>query len=264
MRMVTKRLVPSGVLVGGLAMIASQAALASDHNEPSPEPVWPAANALHAEWDLSDLFAWYDVENDKLDFIVAWHPQQLPLDDGQQVQYSDQVLFTLHVRYERKGVQIFSQGHLEREITFRYGSNSAGEWGLLVQGLPGTPPLVLDAASDVGWAGHTVEVGTGVPTQDGVGGIQIATGIWDDPFVFDLDGFNDSLSRALGGEEGLAFDPARDTFEGLNMSAIVVSIPLRAFEEHWDDFDPGGLNATHEINVWATTHITQSEADRER
>lgn len=252
-----------GVLVLGMSVMASHAALASDHNEPSPEPVWPGANALHKEWDLSDVFAWYDVETDKLDFIVAWHPQQLPLDDGEQVTYSDQVLFTLHVRYERKGVQIFRDNHFEREITFRYGKNPKGEWGLLVQGLPGTPPLVLDTASDFGWAGHTVEVGTGAPTNDGVAGIQVATGMWDDPFVFDLDGFNASLTRALGGEKGLRFDPARDTFEGLNMTAIVVSIPMRAFEDHWDDFDPSGLAATNDINVWATTRITKSEADRE-
>jgi hypothetical protein len=244
--------------------LTSPGAVASDHNEPSPDPVWPAENALHKEWDLSDLFAWYDAESDKLNVIIAWHPQQLPLDAGEQVQYSDQVLFKLHLRYERKGIQIVRDRYLEREITFRYGQNEDGAWGMLVQGLPGTPAVVLDTASEHGWVGHTLEVGTGKPTNDALEGIQVATGMWDDPFVFDLDGFNDSLSRALHGDPGLRFDPSRDTFEGLNVTGIVVSIPLRAFEDHWRDFNPSGLLATNKINVWATTYITADEANRER
>lgn len=250
-------------LVLGLGAVTHDTAKASDHNEPSPEPVWPAASALHKEWDLSDLFAWYDAETDKFNVIVAWHPQQLPLSAGQQVGYNDQVLFTLHVRYERKGGQVFSSNFFEREITVRYGRNAAGQWGMLVKGLPGTPPLVLDTASEFGWAGHTVAVGTGEPSDDQLEGIQVATGMWDDPFVFDLDGFNDSLARALAGEQELKFDPSRDTFEGLNMSAFVLSIPIGALQEHWDDFEPSGLLATNIINVWATTHITAAEAARE-
>jgi hypothetical protein len=241
----------------GLACVVPFIADASDHNEPAADPVWPADKALHQEWDISDLFGWVDHDNDRLNVIVAWHPQQLPLDDGQRAEYSDEVLYTIHVRYERKGAQVFRDRYLEREIDFRYGQNDAGDWGLLVQGLPGTRPVVLDCDSDLGWRGFELAVGSGESTEDTDAAIQIATGVWDDPFVFDLDGYNASLTRALAGEEGLRFDPTRDTFEGHNASAFVVSLPLEALEDHWEDFDRSGLLATGKIHIWATTHVTE-------
>lgn len=237
----------------GLVCAVPFLADASDHNEPAADPVWPADKALHQEWDISDLFAW--IEDDRLNLIVAWHPQQLPLDEGQRADYSDQVLYTVHVQYERKGAQVLSDRYLESTIDVRYGQNNAGEWGMLVQGLPGTPPVVLDCDSDLGWRGHELAVGSGEPTEED-DAIRIATGIWDDPFVFDLDGYNASLTRALAGEKGLRFDPTRDTFEGHNASAFVISIPMEALEDHWEDFDPSGLLATEKLHVWATSHVT--------
>jgi hypothetical protein len=239
-------------------------AAASDHNEPAPDAVWPAESALHKEWDISDLFAWVDRDLDKLDIIVAWHPQQLPLEEGQRAEYSDQVLFRIHVRYEKKGAQVFEDRYVDREITFRYGQNAAGEWGMLVQGLPGTQPLVLDCDSDLGWIGYDLEVGSGKPVEaNPEDTIQVATGIWDDPFVFDVDGYNASLTRALDGEVGLAFDPQRDTFEGHNASAFVLSVPLSAFEDNWEGFDRDGLFSTEKVHIWTTTWITEAEAARE-
>jgi hypothetical protein len=228
---------------------------ASDHNEPAPDAVWPAANALHQEWDISDLFGW--IEDDRLNVIVAWHPQQLPLDEGQRADYSDQVLYTVHVQYERKGAQVLSDRYLEQTIDVRYGVNDKGEWGMLVQGLPGTPPVVLDCDSDLGWRGYDVAIGGGEVTDDSDAAIRIATGIWDDPFVFDVDGYNASLTRALAGEKGLRFDPKRDTFEGHNASAFVLSIPMEALEDNWEDFDPSGLLATEKLHIWVTTDVTK-------
>ncbi len=237
--------------------------MASDHNEPSPLPVWPGDKALHKEWDLSDLFAWYDVDSDKLNFIVAWHPQQLPLEPGERAEFSDQVLFKLHVRYERSGLHLITPT-FDRELSFRYGKNEAGEWGMLVKGVPGLPPLVLDCDSEHGAVVYNLDPKTGehstaAPDQT----IQIGTGVWDDPFVFDLDGFNASLARALDGEEGLRFDPERDTFEGHNITAFVISIPMTALEDGWEDFDRGGLTGTNDLHVWSTSAITEAEAQRE-
>lgn len=240
--------------------MAATPAVASDHNEPSPGPVWPAERALHKEWDLSDLFAWYDAGQDKLNFIVAWHPQQLPLDPAQRAEFDDQVLFRLHVRYERSGFHFFERT-FDREINFRYGQNAQGEWGMLVQGVPGLDPVVLDCDSEHAAVVYDLDPVTGQPSNVApADAIQIGTGVWDDPFVFDLEGFNASLARALDGEEGLRFDPTHDTFEGLNITAFVISLPMEALEEHWPDFDPGGFTGTNELHIWATTSITSDAA----
>ena len=257
------RFIKRVAMVGALACIPAAIVSASDHNEPSPDAVWPSENALHKEWDLSDLFAWYDADADKLNVIVAWHPQQLPLGPGQRAEFNDQVLFRLHVRYERKGAQL-SERYFDREINFRYGLDDEGRWGMLVQGVPGLPPLVLDADSPVGAVVYDLDPTTGELSDDDPSRtVQIGTGVWDDPFVFDIDGFNASLTRALAGEEGLQFDPMRDTFEGHNATAFVISLPLSSLIEHWEDFDPSGFLATNELHLWATTYVTEAEAARE-
>ncbi len=227
---------------------------ASDHNEPSPGPVWPAESALHKEWDLSDLFAWYDRETDNLNIIVAWHPQQLPLSVGEGATFNDQVLFQLHLRDDS-----FFGDHTE-VIDFRYGRHTVtGDWGMLIRGLPGMEPLVLDCAPDSAAALYHFDGESHDPTdRPGEGVISVSTGVWDDPFVFDIDGFNASLSRALEGEVGLRFDPQNDTFEGHNITAVVLAIPMSAIEEHWPRFD-----VDDDIKIWATTTITEAEAAAE-
>lgn len=256
-------------IVAALISTGPEVASASDHNEPAPDPVWPASKALHKEWDISDLFAWFDRERDTLEIIVAWHPQQLPRSPGQQTTYSDQVLYSIHVDYERAGAQLIGPGYFDAQIDFRYGQNDEGKWGLLVEGLPNLDGVVLDCESDVGWRAHAVDIETGDTMDLEAAGdqrgamIEIATGMFDDPFVFDLDGYNASLTRALAGEVGLKFDPKNDTFEGHNVTAFVVSIPVTALEEHWQDFDRSGLFSTEDLHVWVTTDITDALAAQE-
>lgn len=239
----------AGLGLGALALLPGSGAHASDHNEPAPEIVWPSSKPLHAAWDLSDLFAWYDRETDRLNFIVAWNPQQLPRRPGEQTVYSDDVLYTIHVRYERAGKHLFSS-HFDREMTFRYGQNDEGEWGMLAMGLPGVSALVLDCASPQGWRGEAFRTASSNE-------ILLASGMFDDPFVFDLDGFNASEQRALDGEVGLRFDPTVDTFEGHNITAFVVSLPMADIEAAWDDFDRDASSPTNEIQVWATARIPE-------
>lgn len=229
---------------------------ASDHNEPAAHAVWRADQALHAEWDISDLFAWEDRDAGTLNLIVAWHPQQLPRSDGQRTMYNDQVQYRVHVRYEKAGVQVLSQKWVDEVITFQYGLNDDAEWGVLVRGVPGMGDIVESCESDKGWSEFEYDL-------DGER-LRMATGMFDDPFVFDLDGYNASLQRSLDGEVGLHFDPLNDTFEGHNATALVLSIPLSAMEEHWERFEPDKTIApTENLHVWVTTHITGAEAARE-
>lgn len=224
-------------------------ASASDHNEPAPEAVWPADAPLHSEWDLSDLYAWYDRDTDNLNLIVAWHPNQLPLGAGEGPDFSDQVLYELHLE-DSDLLSADERG----TISFRFGANDRGDWGMLLEGLPGHDRLVFDVGGSDAAVQHHFDAETGSAREAaGAGNVSVAVGIFDDPFVFDVDGYNASLTRALSGEVGLSFDPQNDTFEGLNVTAVVLSIPLSSISEAWHGFD-----VEDGIKIWATATVTEA------
>lgn len=236
-------------LVGLAGLATVTPALASDHNEPAPEAVWPSEAAIDAEWDLSDLYAWYDGETDNLNVILPWHPNQLPLGPGEGAEYSDQVLYAI----EFEDSDIFSTNE-RATITFQYGVNDAGDWGILLEGLPGHERLIFDCGVPEGAVEYHFDAETGSARTDaGAGVFSVGLGVYDDPFVFDIDGYNASLTRALNGEVGLKFDPNNDTFEGLNVTAVVLSIPVSAISEHWDSFD-----VEDGFKVWATATVTDA------
>lgn len=222
-------------------------ASASDHNEPAPEDVWPSDAALNAEWDLSDLYAWYDADTDNLQIILPWHPNQLPLGPGEGAALSDQVLFEIHFRDSD-----FFTSDEEATVAFQFGLDGRGEWGMLLEGLPGHDRLVFDCRVSEGQVEYHFDAETGsARTEPGAGVFSVGFGVYDDPFVFDIDGYNASLTRALNGEVGLRFDPENDTFEGMNVTAVVLSIPVSSISEHWDDFD-----VEDGIKIWATSSVT--------
>ena len=72
------------------------------------------------------------------------------------------------------------------------------------------------------------------------GGGQITAGTFEDPFFFDLAGF----------QKGFAFD-GTDFFAGLDVSAIVIEVP--------SDWVNG---ATTNVGIWATTSIDGEQIDR--
>jgi hypothetical protein len=87
--------------------------------------------------------------------------------------------------------------------------------------------------------GATVATGAvGVGVSVGVGGGMVQAGLFDDPFFFDLAGF----------ENGLMFT-GDDTIAGSNISAIILEVPSSEL---------GGPN----IGVWATTSVAGAQVDR--
>ncbi len=68
---------------------------------------------------------------------------------------------------------------------------------------------------------------------------RVTAGVFDDPFFFDLDGFND----------GFQFT-GNDFFAGLNVSAIVLEVPDRVLSKRSD------------IGIWATTSRKGRQIDR--
>ena len=106
------------------------------------------------------------------------------------------------------------------EIRFGQGSGS-NTIGVQVKGIPGVDGAIEGA----------VETNL---TNDGV---CVRTGLFDDPFFFDLQGFRDTLSTGT-----LSFNNQRDFFAGQNLTTIVISIPRDRIE-----------NGTNLVDVWATT-----------
>lgn len=90
-------------------------------------------------------------------------------------------------------------------------------------------------------------------TTDSVSGVQFFAGEVDDPFFFDIPGFNRFVASALGG----GVDPAqlqrgRDSFAGYNTLAIALRIPVSLF----------GNVANKTVGVSAATLSGKKQIDR--
>ena len=119
-----------------------------------------------------------------------------------------------------------------------------------------------DALSDIRYEATFSNVGSGqdfslsrngVPVTTGstgvsqtFGGSTVQAGVFDDPFFFDLVGFQDTLS-------GEGTFSGTDTFAGANVSAIVLEVPSADLVSAADNPN---------IGVWATTSVGGAQVDR--
>ena len=94
--------------------------------------------------------------------------------------------------------------------------------GVQVENLPGTTEAV------VGAVGEAIDAGNG---------LSVYAGLKDDPFFFDLEGFNTTLETGT-----VSFDPKRDSVAGLNVSSIILEMNLAA-----------ASNGSEQLAVWAST-----------
>lgn len=177
-------------------------AQAADHAEAPGASADPAA-------DIADFYAW--VSNDR--FVAAITFAGLGA-AGQPATYDADVLYVVHVDNDGDNVS-------DLDILVRFGQNGAGEWGVQAEGLPG----LMDPLS--GAVATTLEDGDH----------RLFAGLRDDPFFFDLAGFQDTLMTG-----NVSFDSTRDSFAGTNVTAIVLEGPVTGFLA-------GGTG----LNVWATT-----------
>lgn len=181
-------------------LFAASTALAADHAEA------PGSSA-DAAADIADFFA--HVDNDTFVGAITF----AGLSTSQQGTYDTDVLYTIHIDQDLDAVS-------DLDIEFRFGQNSAGEWGVQATNLPDISMLMGPVES--------------VLTE---GDFKLFAGQRDDPFFFDLQGFNDTLMTGT-----LGFDSNRDSLAGTNVTAIVFSGPASAIS--------GGQTS---IQTWATT-----------
>ncbi len=196
-------------LVGlsAIAVLASPAldpiAHAADHQESPFTAEDPAV-------DLGDLYAWH-TDTDSLVLIMTYAGYAMP---SAEAAYDDDVLYTFHVSTDGDAVA-------EHDLEVRFGQNGFGEWGVSARNVPG------EAAAIEGPVEETLE-GTGT---------KLFAGVRDDPFFFDLQGFQETLSTAT-----LSFDSTRDVALLQNTNAIALEIPISAL---------GGDRS--QLRVWAST-----------
>lgn len=107
------------------------------------------------------------------------------------------------------------------DIVVRVTRDGSGSWTVSADNIPGAGGTVTGAVESVLTRGSA----------------SVFVGLRDDPFFFDLEGFRNTLSTGT-----LAFDNTRDTFAGMNATAIVIETDLAAVR-----------NGSNKLYVWATT-----------
>jgi len=190
---------PHPSLLLSLAALLPASALADGHADAPGAAADPAA-------DIASLFAWH-TSGGKLVTVLTYRPF---LGSGASPVYDADVLYGIHIDRTNDGVA-------DTDLYFQFGQNGAGEWG--VQATTGSAQLsgpvetVLSDGSTRLWAGPA-----------------------DDPYFFDLEGYQATVGSAtlsFTGTDGLA---------GLNVMAITCETDLAALS--------GGAT---DLRVWATT-----------
>ncbi|MBC8073393.1 MAG: hypothetical protein IAG13_34050 [Deltaproteobacteria bacterium] len=172
----------------------------------------------------------------------------LPPDAGDELTYNadelPNVLYTVHIDNdsvpttdpEDWDMQDGSTYGSDIDIHVRFGQNALGEWGIQVENLPGAADTIVGPVEEALTDGNTT----------------VQAGVFDDPFFFDLDGFNATAANILDPDQGpgdLAFrsitgEVNNDTFAGVNTMAIVFEMDATAAL---------GGNADNFLQIWGTT-----------
>jgi hypothetical protein len=186
--------------MAGLVSIASPA-LAADHAEAPGTQADPAA-------DIADFYAWSD--GGTVTAILTYNPLMIA---GDPAVYDADVLYSIHFDVDGDAVS-------DHDIHVRFGQNAEGHWGVQAMGVPG-------AGAPVQGPVESVVAGPGS---------MLYAGLRDDPFFFDMDGFNDTVASGT-----LSFTGA-DAIAGYNVMVIAVTFDA-----------PSLLGSDSDFQTWATT-----------
>jgi hypothetical protein len=175
--------------------------LAGDHGEaPALVDDLPA--------DIADFYAWHQDGN--LVLVLTWAGYALR---GVPPTYDDAVLYGIHIDTDADNVP-------DLDVWGRFGMDSAGNWGVQVSGIPGSSAPVSGPVEE------TLESGS----------VKVWTGLRDDPFFFDKEGY---LMTLMTGD--VSFSNTRDFALAQNATALVIEFPL-------DQID-----SAQPLSLWATT-----------
>lgn len=182
--------------------------------------------------DIDDVYAFLDPnDNTRLVLIVTLYGFIVP---GEAVNFS---AFDSRVRY-LFGLETTGDARADQFIDIRFSERTSTT-------SPQTATVILPF-------GETFTAPTTVPTladapnpatvsTNGATGVTFFAGETDDPFFFDIPGFNRFVASVLGGAPNAAtLQRGRDSFAGYNVQAIALSIPVSYLKLQRTGGNPGG------------------------
>lgn len=201
--------VAGAAALGAAWFVNGQDARAADHNDP-PARVGNAVDAA----DIADLYAWHSDDDGTLTIAMTFAGPTMPADD-QTGTYDADVLYGIHI--DNSG-----DNTANSDIWVRFAQNDLGDWGVQLLGVPGEAgPVVGPVETEI----------------DADNGAKVFTGLRDDPFFFDLEGFQNTVMTG-----DLSFMSSRDSFAGQNVTTVVLEVPLAA-----------ALGGGTDLSIWATS-----------
>ena len=180
-----------------LATLAASPAWAADHQEA------PAATADNIA-DLADLYAWH-TDDGRLVVITTfgWF-----VPGTEYPEWDPEMLYGVHIDHDGDHVA-------DHDTWIRFALSAGGAAAVQVKGLPGGDPVVQGEVESTLQAGN---------------GLRVMATERDDPFFFDLAGYEDTLSSGT-----LSFDSSRDAFAGTNVFSVVLEMDAAAASAGSDD-----------------------------
>src|SRR5271170_7874501 len=244
------------VALTGVVFYSPSKLLASDHRES------PTADA-NGEGDITDMFAFLDPNNpSQLVLIMNVNPFAVPAETP-SYRYSTNFLYQFKIAHDQHAVEdLVIQAVFENVATTTCASGQTiAVYGPARPIITGTRNVVLEGKP-------TVTGCTGTTLSEG--GMQVFTGLRDDPFVTDVgqlnrilannqDVFRDFPGFALGALRGRAvrsdLTSGVDGFGGFNVTSIAIELPKSAIA------GPGFLGTKGLVGIWATTSMEGKKAD---
>jgi hypothetical protein len=197
-------------LAAAVAVAASFAgirpAMAADHRE-------TPTTLADAVADIADVYTWY--QGTRFVVVMTVDGIRMPA-PGQTARFDNDVRYEVHI-----GRNGFATTHESAVDIVVQAKQEGGKWMITAQGVPGSNGTMRGEAESV----------------ISKGSAKLFVGLRDDPFFFDLEGFRNTLMTGT-----LMFNPARDTFAGMNATAIVIEMDLAAVK-----------NGSQKLYVWGTT-----------
>ena len=196
------------MLAGGALLWVDQPTRAADHLDPPARTNIGTTSDSAA--DIADVFLWNPTATTVATAVTVAGPKEA----GVGPTYDRDVLYRLHLSNDGDPTTD------EFVVDVRFGRDANGNWGVQFQGVPGVA---------------TPMVGP-VQTLVTSGAARAEAGLFDDPFFFDLQGFNDTKATGV-----LSMTNSRNFFAGKNDTAFVIDFPRAA------------VDAGKPITAWAET-----------
>jgi hypothetical protein len=216
------------LLVASTLPLGSQVVTAADHNDA------PGTNNMDGDYaaDLTDIYAWH--ADGRITVVLGFQGLQAA---GTEPDYDPAVRYNIHIDNTADPLlrtadfaMNTNDNASDIDIRVKFGQNMLGEWGVQFENVPGA------AGPVVGPVGETLTDGNA----------EMHAGLFEDPFFFDLEGFQMTLAALVDNAAAadVMFDNMRDGFAGTNIHAIVVE---------FDAADALGTNADNYLQIWATS-----------